>query len=401
MMNKTKSAKVHLTRFLFVLPLLVIVLVAFRNTVQQAYSPKQNVLVNDTIPKWKGLPDNVKSIQTTSNGSEAITIVTLKDGKTEKYNLNNEQEKLAFEKKYGKLPEPPAPPEAPLAPVEPDEIETLAPPAKEIEMPLAPDFNCINKKGYCITVADNMGECVVIVKDKDMKIIEAIKMTDWNENEKKYEEKYGEIPPPPPPPVPPAKAKPAGAPKPPPPPAKGVSGVHIQTDDEVTATGTYEAVIAAGSGNVTTTKATGVNAPSKVTVSGRGVATTTSTINATVNGTNEVNVTGSGHATVATGGEEIEGEQEVLAVIKNTTTRDQLDQVLKDLKAKGYIMKFKDISFNDGKLTHIEGTVANEDGSSKWTFSATDFVKVSFTVAAGKKGSRFMNIIVSDGKVTV
>ncbi|HEY1200649.1 MAG TPA: hypothetical protein VGE79_06700, partial [Niastella sp.] len=53
--------------------------------------------------------------------------------------------------------------------------------------------DCLNKKGYCITVADNTGERIVIVKDKNSKIVEAILLTEWNNDKKKYEEKYGEI----------------------------------------------------------------------------------------------------------------------------------------------------------------------------------------------------------------
>ncbi|HEY8897191.1 MAG TPA: hypothetical protein VIM79_20345, partial [Niastella sp.] len=68
------------------------------------------------------------------------------------------------------------------------------------EPPQAPDQpiinlqDCINKKGFCITVADNFGESIVIVKDKDNKIVQAIFLNDWYKD-KQYEEKYGEIPP--------------------------------------------------------------------------------------------------------------------------------------------------------------------------------------------------------------
>jgi len=41
--------------------------------------------------------------------------VTLKDGTVEKYNLNDPEEKAAFEKKFGPLPEPPEPPQPMVA----------------------------------------------------------------------------------------------------------------------------------------------------------------------------------------------------------------------------------------------------------------------------------------------
>src|SRR5438067_2739132 len=52
MMNKTKSAKVHLIRFLFILPLLVVILLAFRNTRQQQ-RPVLRAMVTDTVPTGK------------------------------------------------------------------------------------------------------------------------------------------------------------------------------------------------------------------------------------------------------------------------------------------------------------------------------------------------------------
>ena len=66
----------------------------------------------------------------------------------------------------------------------------------------------INKKGYIITIADNNGECVVLVKDKTQKIIKAITLTDWNKNKKENETAYGQILPPPPPPAPPVAVEP-------------------------------------------------------------------------------------------------------------------------------------------------------------------------------------------------
>src|SRR6185503_15569259 len=55
MMNKTRSARVHLLRFLFMLPLLVVVLLAFRNATQKQQQQQQQQQpmrgsVTDTIP---------------------------------------------------------------------------------------------------------------------------------------------------------------------------------------------------------------------------------------------------------------------------------------------------------------------------------------------------------------
>jgi hypothetical protein len=229
MMNKTQSARVHLTRFLFLLPLLVVLLLAFRNTNQERrQSLKEKELKTDTVPAAVKTPSSWNDITTIDVTDNRKVTIRLKNGKVERYDLQITKEREAFEGKYGSLPEPPAPPAAPLAPIKKDRPELpeapekvefpehpekpemperpeaieMPEPAEIPEAPEAPEAperptinlqDCLNKKGYCITVADNYGECVVIVKDKNNKIVEAVVLTDWN-NDKKYEDKYGEIP---------------------------------------------------------------------------------------------------------------------------------------------------------------------------------------------------------------
>lgn len=228
MMNKTQSARVHLIRFLFLLPLLVVVLLAFRNSNQERrQSQREEQIKTDTVPTaaketsaWKDV-DNLHVVD-----NRKVTI-RLKNGKVERYDLQITKEREAFEGKYGSLPEPPPPPiplapvvkehpelpEAPEHPEMPEKPEAAEIPERpeqpeQPEVPEAPEApaapkaferatlnlqDCLNKKGYCITVADNAGECIVIVKDKNSKIVEAILLTDWNNDKKKYEDKYGEI----------------------------------------------------------------------------------------------------------------------------------------------------------------------------------------------------------------
>lgn len=159
MMNKAKSAKVHLVRFLFMLPVLAIVLLAFRGVVQEVQAAggqineafRDNILIADTtkptpapaveavdviidtVPGAPSLPEFVRSVSVTNNK----VLVTLKNGKKEKYNLNIPAEKAAMEKKYGKLlvpppppppmppPPPPMPPVPPAPPARPDAMEMI------------------------------------------------------------------------------------------------------------------------------------------------------------------------------------------------------------------------------------------------------------------------------------
>jgi TonB-dependent SusC/RagA subfamily outer membrane receptor len=244
MMNQIKSARVQIIRFLFVLPLLAVLLLAFREVKQKEkrneYS-QQNALLRDTVPA-----SDIENINVNKNNGAKTVTITLKNGTTETYNLNDEKEKASFEKKYGKIDKLVPPPPAPPVVIKSDEIETVnvqkengkntiqirlkdgsiekydldikeqreavekkyhvtttVPdvPVKVVVAPTTPAHEEVklNSKGYYVTIADNMGECVVIVKDKKKNIVEALKLTDWTAKEKKYEAKYGEIPPPPPP----------------------------------------------------------------------------------------------------------------------------------------------------------------------------------------------------------
>jgi hypothetical protein len=232
MMNKAKSARVHLIRFLFLLPLLVVILLAFRNSTQGQQQPLKGA-ATDTIPAAPKTPPGWKDVTTIDITDGRKVNIRLKNGKTEKYDLTIAKDKEVFEKKYGALPDPqplpgaqfikeplriiPDEPEAPEAPEKPEMTEAPerpeAPEKTEIperpeapeppEAPEAPEKaphainlqDCFNKKGYCITIADNYGECIVIVKGKKNQIISAVLLTDWNERKEEYEKLYGEIPP--------------------------------------------------------------------------------------------------------------------------------------------------------------------------------------------------------------
>jgi beta-lactamase regulating signal transducer with metallopeptidase domain len=58
-----------------------------------------------------------------------------------------------------------------------------------------PEVKEPNNKGYLIDIKDNKGECMVVVKDKDKKVVTRMPLTDWNKKAEYYENLYGEIPP--------------------------------------------------------------------------------------------------------------------------------------------------------------------------------------------------------------
>ncbi len=139
MMNKLKTNKKHLLRFLMLLPVLAFVLVSFRKEIGSTISVSKKptgatVQVKDTVPTpplptvspfmTAGiLPDflkrnpSIKDIccKVDEKTGELSVHISKKDGTKEYYNLANETEKKNAENLYGNLPIPPPPPPPPPA----------------------------------------------------------------------------------------------------------------------------------------------------------------------------------------------------------------------------------------------------------------------------------------------
>jgi len=117
MMNKLRSARLNLVRFLFVLPLVVALLLAFRDKESQAATKSKHIFhnpaglsapaeeVTDTVPRQEISSKQKKgssiSIDCEINNDRAV--IRLKDGTTEEYDLNNKEQRRNFEEKYGKI----------------------------------------------------------------------------------------------------------------------------------------------------------------------------------------------------------------------------------------------------------------------------------------------------------
>jgi hypothetical protein len=375
MMNQAKSAKVHLIRFLFILPLLVVILLAFRNTTQQK-SPLLREQVTDTVPA-----KDIRSMHVNkTNGQQTIT-VTLKNGTVENYDLNNPAEKAAFESKYGSLAEPPKPPVPSAPPVGPKQMEpaaTPAPPAapKEVDVmsppappapPVAPQRvqgNCLNKKGYCITIVDDYGQCVVIIKNKNNKIIEAVTLSDWHKD-KQYEKKYGEIPPPPP------AAKPDGVAKQSKPdvvisaaPASATL-VLAKVQPELTVLGKpASSPIAAVSDHASPVLALSASsAPSVKVVQGFAA--------------NPI----PGVVSLADVSKVQSGEE--MAIIDKYTTKDDLERISKTLKDNGFTLEVQNTDYRHGLLSAISLKVRDSNGKQGF-FATTELNKMKIAICKTK-----------------
>lgn len=257
MMNKLRSAKFHLVKFMFVLPLVSVMLLAFRNEWKKQ-EPRTEQLTtaviagNDTIPdklppppppppaKGQGTQkdflernNGVKQLGWVFNNDNSVAIIQVikTDGSTESYHTDNATEMKAAEKKYGKFPFPPGPAKAivvqgyPLPAAAPADVVTVQGYPIKPATPAAP-ADVVTVQGYPIAPAAPSGEIVVTgyatprPTVKMPENVKSIKITNdqkaevelkngktekydlRNPNEKaKFDAKYPAPPPPPPPPV--------------------------------------------------------------------------------------------------------------------------------------------------------------------------------------------------------
>lgn len=226
MMNKIRTARVHLVKFMFVLPLVAVLLLAFRSKWQNekdsnlsetvlTISPYHNIVSEngrkqvlqfrdekngmykvtyDTVPEPAlpppvpddvKLPDNVTSI----NVNNEIATVILKNGSKETYNLKKPGDKKAFEKKYGSITPPaPPPPVLELAPPVPDAPVKLQPPPP----PPAPAKAPVNNDGIIVSdmKADFRYENKVVTVIGKNGTIEKYDLAD-SRQEETFKKKYG------------------------------------------------------------------------------------------------------------------------------------------------------------------------------------------------------------------
>lgn len=263
MMNKLRSTKVHLVKFMFVLPLASVLLLAFRNKWKKQEPRNEQataiVISNDTLPEKLPPPPpppppkgqgTIKEFIERNKGvknlgwvyhhdnSVAMIYVMKTDGSSEIYHTDNAEEMNAGAKKYGKFPvppgaTPPAPPSGqnkevwvqgfPVAPAAPAEVVMV----QGYPLPAAPPQEPIVVQGYPLP-ASAPKEVVVTgypSTPKPVKLPEHVKSINVRnggkaivelkngereeydlsnpEDKKKFEAKYP-VPPPPPPPPPPA-----------------------------------------------------------------------------------------------------------------------------------------------------------------------------------------------------
>lgn len=370
MMNKTKSAKRQLGRFLFLVPVFAIILLSFRHSFRQTSIDKTftNPVLTDTIPdvtianskgyyidikndngnctvvvkdknkkevkrvlltEWNAKDDYYGNLYgeilspTTETIKERIkannpaitkvaikdnvATVTLKNGKTETYTLSIKDEKEAFEKKCGLN-------EVAIAPTVAIEAG-ITTPVKSLA-----EVTVVNE-----TIAEDfeINDNKAVMKLKNGKV-EEYNLANPKEKEA-FEKKFGKI-----------------------------------YTPALTTTGIYSPVSVA-----------------------EGAEPSVSTV--TIAPAREIAGIRENVAVVAIDDDEaITIEPEVLLTITQKTTKEQLELYKAALKAKGFELSFDEIEHKNGILVKISGTLKSKEGHAN--FVGVDFNKI--IISQVKKGDK-------------
>lgn len=260
MMNKMKSARVHLIKFLFLVPLVAVLLLAFRNKLKepapaatkedkvsiaglvvdastrqplagaQLYCKEKNTSATTDANGYYLLQlpfDNKElrfTLQVSSVGYPSILqtehwgnftqqqtftkyghsfeffglskkntgFAELGGNASSLEELNYENTKRQFENRYHEN-----------ITVKTAAVDTV-PASENNNAFINAASREANSKGYMIDIIGRRDDCIVLVKDKNHKLVKRILLSEWNSKEEYYENLYGELPEPPPPPPPPA-----------------------------------------------------------------------------------------------------------------------------------------------------------------------------------------------------
>jgi beta-lactamase regulating signal transducer with metallopeptidase domain len=372
MMNKMRSAKMHMIRFLFLIPLLAVMLLAFRNGIDtQEHNSQPAILqaVNglaaiDTVPAKPAVRaepaqsvttaevadaevtvaersktrENVKSIRIVNNKA----VVKLKNGRSESFDFDKPAEKEAYEKKYGYAPLTPISPLSPIAPLSP--TPAIAPrEERPATSALSSGTNATASTQRItldnVTIAGNTYSGTVTIPGNAIAGI--------------------------------------GAPA-------TVSGTNVT----INSIGISKAPV-----QVHGTLSTATSAMPAV---------TEIDFNATeANEASALEGAASAHGvgSIAQSGNEPEIRGDKIMEIKRRTTKEELEKIKKDLAYKGYTFEIKEVKYDNSIISFISGTVSK--GNTKTSFSSDGFSRITIYETTRKDGTKGFILYVSDGKTAV
>jgi beta-lactamase regulating signal transducer with metallopeptidase domain len=366
MMNKLRSARVNLLRFLFILPLLAVILVSFRKQIGNTFNGdkhQSNPVFTDTVPDVRHLNSKGYYIDVKDKKGECELVIRDENRKEIERLLLAEwnRNKSHYEKLYGEILPPPPPPA-------PGEVHSPALPTHPPTEPAAPVPPIPSRDNKLLRVSDDFE----ITKDKARITLrngrtEHYDLTDPNQK-KDFESKYGRI-------------------------------ISIATPADVSAP-----VVALGTGEGFTTTTL---APARVALSADEVVTpvvSPKPVRGGVTSTTPVLAiapsASSGVAVIDDRDYQIHGTEDIIVKITKNTTRKELDAFIQQMKAKDVILTYDEIEYNDkGQLVVITGTMTSSDGS-KSRFVASDFEML--ILAMIKKSDRtFFKVSTRDTKEVI
>lgn len=85
------------------------------------------------------------------------------------------------------------------------------------------------------------------------------------------------------------------------------------------------------------------------------------------------------------------GGGEELLVVKNSTTKQDIEQMKKDLESKGYEFTVQDASYSDGKIVSIDGTIRK--GNDWGNFKASHFKKFVVSYSTENKPRFLVSVL--------
>jgi len=399
MMNKIKTAKVQLLKSLFILPVIAMLLLAFRGHMHDRVNAPVKTIVLDTIPKSKVADislhrsDAMDEIHQAffDRNPEVQLLHWKKDGSIEIYLTKERVEKYLpveitkAEAKYGKLP----------VKVEGSHGET------SLVYETVSDQTTPNEKGYLIEIKDKDGHSIVMIRDKDKKPVKEIDYLKWNGDRETYEETYGEIP-----------ASPVTA-------LIAVTAplTVVTSGQPLTAevAGTVPVIVIGNVQNTVVSKISTTNMATEVRVV-PGIALITNTpiearvvSGAALTASTPVEIT---EVAISNPPVTVKGlPQQVVPVetviegvpagekimelkIYRSSKKADLDKLISEAKSNGIELGFDDVKYNDkGQLVLISGEMKQGDG--KVNFNATDFAVVRLLLYK-IDGKLSMKVVISD-----
>jgi hypothetical protein len=353
MMNKMKTARLHLVRFLFVLPILAVLLLSFRKYQASWEIKTSRIEARDTIPAMQGkLFQNKKGNYIIFEGKHDPMVIVLDKDKKEIGRLKLSKWDEASETKFGELPPPPPPP-APGMPPPP-------PPAKG---------TVFNERisDICTEWDISTNAAVLTLKNGNK---EKYDLTN-PEEKAAFEKKYGNL---------------------------------ISIDQKIAS---VQPVIA----SLTTVKADPAMAPVALVsavvsptaaIAPSLVSTTIPSVSAnTVVSLNGTTIVAPVAPIAGVPVDEaltyvITGKEDIVITITKKTTRAELEDFIKQMKEKNVDLSFDDIEYNSkAELVNISGTMKSTDGHSN--FVASDFSMLVLAMVR-KDGRTYFKVSVRDKK---